>query len=138
MKVKKILITVVLIAWMVIVWNFSSQNGQASSNLSGGILTKIFNVSADNKNIQLYEFLLRKTAHFSVYFLGSIIFYNFLKINNYAKNKYLATFLFIFFYASTDELHQRFVADRSGQISDVILDSCGGLSYLIIKKLSNK
>ncbi|MFR1872919.1 MAG: VanZ family protein [Coprococcus sp.] len=30
-------------------------------------------------------------------------------------------------YAVTDEIHQLFVPGRSGQITDVILDSCGGL-----------
>ena len=35
-------------------------------------------------------------------------------------------------YAATDEFHQLFVPGRSGQISDVVLDSAGALAGLLI------
>ena len=45
------------------------------------------------------------------------------KIKQIAGMSVLSTAL----YAVTDEIHQLFVPGRSGQITDVILDSCGGL-----------
>ena len=41
-------------------------------------------------------------------------------------------------YAATDEFHQLFVPGRSGQISDVILDSAGALAGLLILALVRK
>ncbi|HJA34824.1 MAG TPA: VanZ family protein [Candidatus Mediterraneibacter merdigallinarum] len=35
-------------------------------------------------------------------------------------------------YAATDEVHQLFVPGRSGQISDVILDSAGALAGVLV------
>ncbi len=35
-------------------------------------------------------------------------------------------------YAATDELHQLFVQGRSGQVSDVILDSAGAIAGLLV------
>ena len=35
-------------------------------------------------------------------------------------------------YAATDEIHQLFVSGRSGQISDVILDSAGAMAGLLV------
>ena len=35
-------------------------------------------------------------------------------------------------YAATDELHQLLVPGRSGQLSDVILDSAGALAGLLV------
>ena len=39
------------------------------------------------------------------------------------------------FYAGTDEFHQLFVPGRSGQITDVILDSCGVLTGVLVMGL---
>lgn len=41
-------------------------------------------------------------------------------------------------YAATDEFHQLFVPGRSGQVSDVILDSAGALAGLLILALVRK
>ena len=41
-------------------------------------------------------------------------------------------------YAATDEFHQLFVPGRSGQISDVILDSAGALAGLLILAVVRK
>ena len=35
-------------------------------------------------------------------------------------------------YAATDEIHQLFVPGRSGQVSDVLLDSAGVLAGLLV------
>ena len=35
----------------------------------------------------------------------------------------------------TDEIHQLFVPGRSGQITDVILDSCGGLIGAVLSAI---
>lgn len=73
--------------------------------------------------------IVRKAAHFSVYFLlGATLKIWHLQID--FKNKWLNTFLPFgigVLYAVSDEIHQLFVMGRSGQITDVLLDSAGVL-----------
>ncbi len=67
--------------------------------------------------------IVRKAAHFTEYALMGFLWYLLL------RKKRLNLLLSVgatAFYAASDELHQKFVAGRSGQISDVILDTCGG------------
>mgnify|MGYP001948405098 CR=1 FL=1 len=51
----------------------------------------------------------------------------------------LLSIFLAFLYACSDEVHQLFVAGRSGQVSDVLLDTIGasvgvGLYYLLFRK----
>jgi len=39
--------------------------------------------------------------------------------------------LIVSLYAASDEIHQMFVLERSGEIRDVIIDVCGGISCVI-------
>ena len=137
-KTKTIIFTILLIIWMVTVWSFSNQNADTSSGVSGGFLYRLFNITMDNENIDTYQFLIRKTAHFSIYFIGGFISYMLLESIDYKKNKYLAVVAFIFLFASTDEFHQTFVNGRSGQVSDVMLDTSGAILFLLITYLYNK
>mgnify|MGYP000059507674 CR=1 FL=1 len=48
------------------------------------------------------------------------------------KVHYIAALGFAFCYASTDEFHQLFVPGRSGQVRDVLIDSCGAAIGVLI------
>ena len=48
------------------------------------------------------------------------------------KQKILGSLLFGAFYAGTDELHQYFVPGRSAQVTDVVLDSFGVITGILI------
>jgi len=42
-------------------------------------------------------------------------------------------------YSISDEIHQLFVPGRSGQVTDVILDSCSSfIGMMLIKRVSRK
>ena len=77
--------------------------------------------------IDEYVVYVRKTAHVTLYFLLGLSFISFLKeFNLIDKRLIIYTILFVFIYACSDEIHQLFIPGRSGEILDVLLDTCGG------------
>jgi VanZ family protein len=80
------------------------------------------------------EFFIRKLSHFTIYLL--LCFFTTRLINFYKPSiKYLG-FVFSVVYASSDEFHQMFTADRSPLVQDVILDSIGALvGFLLFNML---
>ncbi len=131
-NIKRIIYLILVIIWMIIVFSFSNQNGTKSQGSSDIITNKIVEISDDYfaLNIKSSEdtisFVVRKLAHFSIYFLGGILIYNF--INTFSINKkYIIIFSIVLgvAYACTDELHQLFIDGRSAQMMDVFIDSCG-------------
>lgn len=84
------------------------------------------------------QYPFRKTSHGVVYAIVAILVMLLLsrfKINMFLK--ILITLLFCIVYAITDEYHQLHVDGRTGQMSDVIIDTYGamiGISiYLILR-----
>ena len=53
---------------------------------------------------------------------------------NYKNNIYIPIIICIL-YAISDEIHQLFVPGRSGQVSDVLLDTLGAFTGIMIYKL---
>lgn len=80
------------------------------------------------------EFLIRKGFHFTGYGVIAILLYLLFR-----KSKFkLATIYAIcatFIIASLDEFRQTFVAGRTGIFDDVILDTVGAITFLIIYKI---
>ena len=140
MKVLKIIL---LILWMMIIFAFSNQKAVDSSNLSNGLIDrtvvkvyKVFygDISKEKEEviIEKYSYPIRKLAHYSLYFILGIL--SFLVIVDYKNNKKLILYsMFIcFLYACTDELHQLFIAGRSAEIKDVLIDSFGSLTSILL------
>ena len=93
------------------------------------------------------DHIVRKTAHFIEYaILAAAWVFHFMIRGK--GNRFVAglSILLTSFYAASDEFHQIFVAGRSGQITDVLLDTCGAATgallflslIIIIKKHWNK
>lgn len=81
------------------------------------------------------EFFIRKGAHFGIFFLLGFFtiratLHTFL--THRPKTSLLTSFLFVFFYAVSDELHQHFTGDRTPLIHDVVIDSVGGLTAILL------
>lgn len=163
---KKILLWVLLLSWMGVIFLFSAQNADTSSSLSSGFLHRfvlIFLPEQAARNEELVhtlEFLIRKGAHMTEYAILAILasaqlrqyFPPYLSENIPKKQEwkpksfrhhpffqFLLTLCFIFLYACTDEFHQRFVNGRSGQFTDVCIDTLGGflgcLLFLLCSRL---
>jgi len=134
MKKKHISVTLILlIVLMIVIFCFSAQPAVESTVTSSRacrfLAWRIFsNFGSYEKSIQDsiisdMTHIVRKTAHFTEYALMGFLWYLLLRKKH---NNILLSVSATAFYAASDELHQRFVAGRSGQISDVLLDACGG------------
>ncbi len=130
-----------LAAWMFLIIAFSSQPADQSSITSRKVVKAIVDAITVVLPIaetpwekvllaaQLHN-LVRKVAHMFNYFvLGCLAYWTFRlfeKRNRLRRVLLSAAFLCIVF-AAFDELHQLYVPDRSGQLSDVLLDSVSAL-----------
>ena len=84
-----------------------------------------------------WDFVLRKLAHISEYFVLTLLLINALKQYRLSKKKIVIfSILFAFFYACSDEYHQAFIIAREGMTRDVFIDSIGVFlaSYLFGRK----
>ena len=106
-------------------FGFSGQDASQSSSLS----LQFAKILTPWLPIDTAQFLVRKLAHFTIYALMGFSYFRslfYLTLKN-KKECFLLSLVLLMAYASLDEFHQLFVAGRSGQIQDVMLDSCGGL-----------
>ncbi len=143
---RKIIFAILSIICMVVIFCFSARNADLSTQDSneiglmiGEITIEDFNQWPEAQQISYAESIdhpVRKMAHFLEYMtLGMLLFgaiYD--KKNKYVSNV-IPPFIIGAVYAATDELHQTIVSGRSGQITDVLLDSAGVLTGLIIISL---
>ncbi|RWZ59050.1 VanZ family protein [Halobacillus fulvus] len=78
----------------------------------------------------LIEFIIRKSAHFFIYF--ALMIAVFLTLKEWWRTKLIhlltASFLFTIAYAASDEYHQSLTPNRTPYVGDVILDGVGALS----------
>ncbi len=124
------------LAWMAVIFLFSAQNGDDSSNTSGKLLMMLCGLIHYNPPADVFEvlaFLIRKAAHMTEFGLLALLWLGTL-INGFGRRRwnFPLAFAATSLYAATDELHQLFVSDRAGQVTDWLIDSSGALLYLLL------
>ncbi len=142
-----------LIATLLMIFGFSSQDAEQSSGISELVTEMIFGNIIEKQDMSQYEKIeimnniesvVRKLAHFGIYaIIGMILIGIHLTYGIKDKRKIIQTLIIGFVYATTDEIHQLFVPGRSGQISDIFLDFTGVLFgtyviYILTKVLYRK
>ena len=142
----KILISwILVILWMITIFYLSSMNSEVSNNKSKTTINTVVTTSIETTNnigitnkdiskdkvnsiVNILNKPLRKCMHSIVYFVLVILlinaFYN-TNIRNYKA--YIFSIIISFIYACTDEYHQLFVLGRTGQFTDVLIDTIGVL-----------
>ena len=140
MRLKRIILIILTILWMGIIFSFSSENSDKSSNTSGRTIRAIVRIfvelpqQREDEIVEQLQHITRKIAHFTIYTIGGVILINLVK--TYTMNKpWIYAWGIGTMYAITDEIHQYFVPGRSCQVTDVLLDSCGvitGILFVII------
>jgi len=131
MRIKRFLSWAFVFCWMVFIFMFSHQEAAESSEMSLGVVDKVI-VTVDEVYPQAeydYEevhFLVRKTAHFSIYAFLGVLVTNALYLQGWKviRVEWLAL-LCCMLYAISDEVHQLFIIGRSGEARDVLVDSGG-------------
>lgn len=140
-----------IILWMFIIFNFSAQNSDKSLNTSNEIIINTAEIIQQEKLtetektniIEKYLVIVRKSAHFFIYFILGILVVTFLKdFYGLSPTTLIFTIIFCFIYACSDEIHQLFINGRSCQFTDVLIDTSGSFLSssitLLILSLSNK
>lgn len=145
-KAGKIISHLLVIAWMVVIFSFSAQPGDESADLSGTIShlfmrvwNWVFGFGWDEAKVlamtEIWDCPIRKLAHMTEF--GILVVLIFLAIRYYRqidsrKKHFGFSWLGAVGYALTDELHQRFVPGRSGNLFDVCVDAAGALLALVV------
>lgn len=132
-QIKQMLILPVII-WMIIIFKFSNEPATVSGNTSSNvtkIIVSIFtskDITEEQKNelIEKLDPMIRKLAHFSLYTIGGILILLYINIYKLEESKKIVYSIAIgSIYSCTDEIHQIFIPGRSGEFTDVMLDSIG-------------
>lgn len=147
-KLIVILSLIVVLLWMGLIFNLSSQVAQESNKLSKGvteIVVKTVEKVAPKAdfNINRFNHIVRKNAHFFAYLVLGILVLNILRRRGvYGYKSIGLAILICVLYAISDEVHQMFVPGRGPQVKDVLIDSAGAsvgvLVYLGFSRTKKK
>ena len=149
-KAKIIILTTITILWMVFIFIMSAKNATQSSSISGGFTYNILNTffeqfrsidkTTQNGIVEGLQFIVRKSAHFLAYaILGGLCFENLSILDKLSKKKtFFIALLISVLYAISDEIHQYFVPGRACQFRDVMIDSYGALTGIIVVIIFSK
>lgn len=137
---------VLLIFWCLLIFLFSSENSTESNSRSGritehtiGVYERVteHKISSEKRKeaFQNMNYLIRKTAHFTLYFiLGILVYWILLDYLKVSRSLLLFSILFCGFYAITDEVHQLFTG-RTAMLFDALIDTAGGIAGVFLTNL---
>lgn len=138
----RVLTTALTFIVMAMIFNLSTQTAERSDSTSGFISNAIISVLYPDypsetavRRQEIYDGVqhaVRKCAHFSEYTLLGFLLRLCLEswFGHRMRKRYgsaVAAFVIGAAYAGTDEWHQKMIDGRSGEWTDVLLDSCGVL-----------
>ena len=143
-KWKKRITGLMVIFWMIVIFAFSAQPAQQSSKTSHSVSYKFAEwqnrlfrqgktEQALSDQAESMQLIIRKSAHMGEYAILAILLY--LHFSCYPLKKRQIQLLALGItagYAASDEIHQLFVPGRAGRLSDVCIDSLGGLLGLLL------
>jgi VanZ family protein len=132
---------------MTFIFSLSADSGEVSEKKSDSVIVKFTETILHRKltEVEKEKYIersvkvVRKTAHFTLYFILGLLIISFLKEFGLSKKSIIISIIVVLLYACSDEIHQTFVAGRSGEVLDVLIDTVGGslatiLYYLIYKR----
>ncbi len=130
---KRIILWIVTLLWLLLIFSFSAQNATRSAELSLKITEKIVQGAADSPQTTETEMesaarkahaSVRKFAHFFLYLVLGVLSVNLcLCYTGSFRWATVISFCASALYAVSDEMHQFFVPGRSFLVTDILLDS---------------
>ena len=155
MRFFRITTAVLLAVWMCVIFYFSAQNAETSSQTSAGVIEKIADAvypgyremteSEQKETVDGLQHITRKSAHASIYavlgVLSLLTFISYGRLKRAARVGISAAVCLL--YAASDEFHQLFVAGRSCELKDVMIDFSGAavgiaLGFLAVVLISRR
>lgn len=129
------------IATMILIFRFSCENSDDSSDTSGGftriaisIFVRDFDELSAERQQEIWsqtDHIIRKTAHFTIYMMLGFFASCTLGKRKFFGKATASALGFCFFYAITDEIHQHFTPGRACRFTDVLIDTSGALAGII-------
>lgn len=128
----------------IMIFQFSAQPAAESSEVSQGVTARIvhsvnyrfhmnWTPAEQEARVEQLEFYVRKAAHFTEYLVFAMTLSLPLYVHGVRGIQLYVWALFLTAaYACIDEAHQLFVSGREGRLRDVVIDTCGGLTGLLI------
>lgn len=149
MKTKQKILLLAIFLWLAMIWFMSAQPGDLSADTSSQFrqwLLSLLDWWPQGQTVlaELLQLLpIRKIAHFVEYAVLGILFFLYFaedRVGTLRKHSSKWALLFCFVSAVMDEFHQLYVPGRDGKIVDVLLDTAGSftgilLIYWISKKM---
>lgn len=123
---------ILAILWTIVIFAFSLQSADESlitSNILLDFLANLFPILKDSQYLDIVILILRKTAHFTEYFILGYFYTKASEETNQDKILVVGYLIPII-----DESIQLFSPGRSGQAVDMVIDMAGYLTGLIVFK----
>ena len=124
--------------WAAAISGFSTQ-GFSSEHTSHYIIPFLHWLlpSASPETLELLHHAIRKCAHFTEYFILSLLIFRGIRAGQkgWHLRWALVTVLIVFGYAALDEFHQSFVPGRGAAFTDVLIDASGGIAAQLVASL---
>ncbi len=129
-----------VLVWMLLIFSFSSQPAVQSNRLSRSTATVITEVKSvithgmsSPRTISHLNGVIRKAAHFFLYFVLGILVISILAQFKFSHREAFIHAIFIcILYGALDEFHQFFVPGRGPGIGDVLIDAAGCAVGLLV------
>ncbi len=141
------LLTVLTVAVMILIFCFSMEPAEKSDETSGILARQVINILypeydhySETQRTEVYDNIqtvVRKTAHYTEFAVLGLLLRLCLE-SWFGKQRWLvpAGWAAGTVYAGTDEIHQTLVAGRTAQWADVLLDSAGVLTGVLLAVLA--
>ncbi|HEX6438643.1 MAG TPA: VanZ family protein [Candidatus Binatia bacterium] len=120
-----------VLLWATVIFLFSTEHFAApqSSRILGPLLRSAFpGITAEQ--VSLVQFVVRKLAHWSEYFILAVLLYRAWYAENSGRSPVrpaALTVCFALVWAISDEFHQSLVPSRTASLVDVMIDGFGAL-----------
>jgi VanZ family protein len=126
------------ILWAIVISSFSTETF-TSENTSRVIIPVLrwFLPHAMPETLSLIHHVIRKSGHFTEYFVLSLLLLHALRAGrrDFSLRWAVIAISIVAGYASLDEFHQLFVPGRGAAVSDVLLDTTGGAAAQLLVAL---
>lgn len=129
-----------VILWLAVIFIFSHMPGDGSETQSGRVVAMILwiverllgaEAAAGLMEWPWLSYAVRKMAHFSEYAVLCLLFYRALRMSS-VKGYPAFALLLSAVSAMLDEFHQRFIPGRAGVAWDVLIDTAGAGTMLVL------
>lgn len=142
-KAKSILVWLPSTLWYSLIWLLSAQPAEQSTVVSDTVTENVLVAGgSDYSGVEtavqasideLLSFFIRKGAHMFLFFvLAILVWFALVRLIQYRPKRAVVVAVLCILLAASDELHQKMVPGRSGEVRDVLVDIAGILIALLL------